>query len=64
MKSTKKISYITDIQGKKQSVVLPVDVYEEMLEDIHDLVTVAERKKEKPVPLSDFKKRLQKAGLV
>ena len=64
MKSAQKIRYITDENGEKQSVILPVETYEEMLEDIQDLVTVAERKKEKPIPLAEFKRRLQKDGLI
>ena len=64
MKSANKIRYITDERGEKQSVILPVETYEEMLEDIQDLVTVAERKSEKSVSLAEFKKRLKKDGLI
>jgi len=52
----KKIQYITDESGKKQSVILPVETYEEMLEDIQDLVAIAERKDEKTVSFDEVLK--------
>jgi PHD/YefM family antitoxin component YafN of YafNO toxin-antitoxin module len=64
MKSAHKIRYITDEQGKKQSVILPVETYQAILEDIQDLVTIAERKKEKSISLAEFKKGLRKDGLI
>ena len=64
MKRATNLQYITDDRGKKQSVILPVDTYEEMLEDIQDLVAVAERRKEKSMPLEEMKKRLKKDGLI
>jgi hypothetical protein len=29
------VQYITDAQGHKTAVILPIDDYEEMLEDLH-----------------------------
>ena len=64
MKNAKKIQYVTDDQGRKQSVILSVEAYEEMLEDIQDLVVVAERRKEKSVSLDEMKKRLKRDGVI
>ena len=64
MKKAKKIEYITDAKGKKKSVILPVETYEELLEDIQDLVAVAERRKEKSLPLREVKERLKQDGLL
>jgi hypothetical protein len=64
MKKASAIQYVTDEAGKKQSVILSVETYQEMLEDIQDLVVVAERRKEKSVSLEDMKKRLKKDGLI
>ena len=36
--------FIVDDKGHRVSVVLPVDEYEELLEDLHDLAVVAERR--------------------
>ena len=64
MKKATAVQYVTDERGKKTSVILPVEAYEEMLEDIQDLVAVAERRKEKSISFDDMKKRLKKDGLL
>ena len=64
MKKAAQIQYITDDQGKKQSVILPVETYEEMLEDMQDLVAVAERRKERSMPLKEMKERLHRDGVI
>ena len=46
-----KAQYLVDETGQKTAVVLPVEEYEELLEDIHDLAVIAERKDE---PTVDF----------
>jgi PHD/YefM family antitoxin component YafN of YafNO toxin-antitoxin module len=58
------IQYITDENGKKKSVILPVETYEELLEDIQDLVAVAERKAEGAISLAELKKNLASDGLL
>lgn len=60
----KNIQYITDEQGEKKSVVMPVEDYEELLEDIQDLVTVAERKGEKSLSLEEVLKNLKADGIL
>ena len=50
--------FIVDETGKKTSVILPVEDYEELLEDIHDLTVIAERKNEPSISFADFKKKL------
>lgn len=64
MKKAAAVQYVTDNKGRKTSVILPVETYEEMLEDIQDLVAVAERRKDKTVSLIEMKKRLKKDGLL
>ena len=56
--------YIIDQSGKKTAVILPVEDFEELLEDIHDLAVLAERKDEPTLSLSDLKKRLKTDGLL
>ena len=36
--------YLVDAQGSKTGVILPVARYDQLLEDLHDLVAVAERR--------------------
>ncbi|WP_019864729.1 hypothetical protein [Methylovulum miyakonense] len=51
--------YITDANGQKLSVILPIDDYLELLEDLEDLATIAERKDEATFSLEDVIKELQ-----
>ncbi len=56
--------FIVDKSGKKTAVVLPLEEYEDLLEDIHDLAIIAERKDESTVSFDELKKRLKADGLV
>jgi hypothetical protein len=56
--------FIVDEKGHRVSVVLPVDEYEELLEDLHDLAVVAERRREPASAHSALKKRLKTSGLL
>jgi predicted transcriptional regulator len=56
--------YVVDDKGRKRGVLLSLKQYQKLLEDLHDLAVVAERKNEKPVPLEDMKRRLKKDGLI
>ncbi len=59
-----KVQYLVDETGQKTAVVLPVEEYEELLEDIHDLAVIAERKDEPTVDFEELKKRLKSDGLL
>lgn len=61
---TVQAQFIIDAQGKKTSVILPLTQYQKLMEDLHDLAVVAERRAEKPVGLEEMKRRLKKDGLV
>jgi PHD/YefM family antitoxin component YafN of YafNO toxin-antitoxin module len=41
--------YITDNLGTKKAVILSMEEYEELMEDLHDLAVLAERQKESTV---------------
>ena len=56
--------YILDGKGQKAAVILPVEEYEELLEDFHDLAVIAERRDEPTVSFEELKKRLQADGLL
>lgn len=58
------VQYVTDENGEKKSVILPVETYEELLEDIQDLIAIAERKEEPTTSLADLKKSLKSDGLI
>jgi hypothetical protein len=56
--------FVVDKQGKKKEVIIPFEQYERLLEDLHDLAIVAERRKEKSVSIQELKKHLRKDGLL
>ena len=56
--------YIIDKSGKKTAVLLPVEEYEELIEDLHDLAVIAERKDEPAMMLDELKKRLKADGII
>ena len=56
--------FVTDGEGRKVAVVLPVEEYEELLEDMRDLAIIAERRDEPRVPWEDVKRRLREDGFL
>jgi PHD/YefM family antitoxin component YafN of YafNO toxin-antitoxin module len=52
--------YIVDEKGKKSAVILPIEEYNELIEDIHDLTIIAERRNEKELSLDELKQQLKK----
>ncbi len=56
--------YVVDEHGKKTDVILPVKKFRELLEDLHDLAVVAERRNDPTVNFNELKKRLKSDGLL
>ncbi len=56
--------FLIDARGKKRGVVLSIRQYDRLLEDLHDLAIVAERRGEKPVSLAEMRKRLKRDGIL
>ena len=56
--------YVVDIKGKKTGVILSLKRYQQLLEDLHDLAVVAERRREKPISLEEMKRRLEKDDIL
>ena len=50
--------FIVDGNGNKTAVILSIELYEQVLEDIHDLAIVAERRSESSISLAEMKKML------
>ena len=48
--------FIIDEKGKKTDVILPINEYESLLEDLHDLAVIAERRDEKAISFEELKK--------
>ena len=55
-----KKQFIVDEKGRKTAIILPIKEYEELLEDLEDLATIAERRNEPTEPLGVVIERLEK----
>ena len=56
--------YITNDKGDKTAVVLPIEVFQEILEDIEDLACIAERREEPTITHEELIAELRKDGLL
>ncbi len=56
--------YVVDPRGKKTAVILSLKRYQELMEDLHDLAVVAERRKGRSISLQQMKRRLERDGLL
>ncbi len=57
-------SYITGPNGEPESVILPIQEFEELLEDLDDLAKLAERREEPTVSHDEVLKELREDGLL
>ena len=56
--------YLTDIDGNKKAVVVPIEEFREFLEDLDDLAVVAERRNEETMDHSEVENIMKKyAGI-
>ncbi len=56
--------FVVDTRGKKTGVILPFNQYQKLIEDLHDLAIIAERRSEKPITLEEMKRRLKRDGIL
>ena len=56
------VQYLVDENGERKNVLLPVEEFEELLEDLHDLAVIAERREEASVPHEEVVAELRKDG--
>lgn len=54
--------YIVDKKGHKKGVLLTIDQYDQLMEDLHDLAVIAQRKNEKTITFEKAAKSLKKNG--
>ncbi len=62
--STLQEQYVVDPKGKKTGVILSLKRYQQLMEDLHDLAVVAERRNEEPISMEAMKRRLKDNGLL
>lgn len=58
------VEYVVGKGGEKKAVILPIESYEKLIEDLNDLAIIAERKEEEEIGLEELKKRLKDDGLL
>jgi len=56
--------YVVDEKGQRTAVIIPLKEYEELLEDLHDLAVVAERRDEPTLSFEELNKKLQRDDLL
>jgi hypothetical protein len=62
--TTRRRRYQTDAHGKRTAVVVPIAEFEQMLEDLHDLAVIADRRNEPTMTFDELKHRLAEGGEV
>ena len=62
--ATQSEQFIVDGKGKRIGVLLSFRRYQKLIEDLHDLAVVAERRREKPVALEQIRRRLKEDGIL
>jgi hypothetical protein len=62
--ATPQQQFIVNVKGKRTGVLLSLNQYQKLIEDLHDLAAVAERRDEKPISVVELKRRLRKDGLL
>jgi len=53
------LKFIVNGHGKRTAVILPIKYYKQLLEDIHDLAMVAERRNEPTINFKELKRGLK-----
>jgi hypothetical protein len=59
MAGTPDEQFLVDADGRRKGVLLSMERYEQLTEDLHDLAVVAERREEEPISLDEMKQRLK-----
>ena len=56
--------YVSDETGRRTAVLLPIEDYERLLEDLEDLAAIAERRDEPTISHEDLIAELKRDGLL
>ena len=59
---SKNLQYVTDERGERTAVILPIEEYEELLEDLHVTRVAEETKDEERIPWKQVKAELVSEG--
>lgn len=56
--------YVTDSRGNKRAVIVPLNEYRRLMEDLRDFAIIAERRPEPPISFEQMQRRLKSRGLL
>jgi hypothetical protein len=59
-----KPQYVINEAGEKTAIILPLEAFEELLEDLEDLAVVAERREEPTMAHDQMVTELKRDGLI
>ena len=58
------LQYVMNDAGEKTAVILPIDQFRELIEDVEDLTAAAERRDEQTIPHKNLVAELKRDGLI
>jgi hypothetical protein len=58
------LQYLTGEHGERTAVVLPINEYEELLEDLQDLAAIAQRRNEPVISHEELEAELKRDGIL
>jgi PHD/YefM family antitoxin component YafN of YafNO toxin-antitoxin module len=58
------LQYVTNDAGEKTAVILPIDRFRELMEEMEDLAAAAARRDEPTIPHKDLIAELKQDGLI
>ena len=58
------MQYVTNEAGDKTAVIVPINEFQELMEDIEDLATIAERREEPTISHDQLLAELKQDGLI
>lgn len=58
------LQYVTNERAQKRAVIIPIDQFEQLMEDVEDLAAVAERRDVTTVAHADLISELKRDGLL
>ena len=59
-----KVQYITNEAGERRSVIMSIEDFEALLEDLEDMALVVERRHEPTISHKELKAELKRDGLL
>ncbi len=59
---SKNVQFVTDAEGNKTAVIVPIDEYEELLEDLHLGRVARESRDEERRPFAEVVEEMRQAG--